>query len=64
MHDLMQRREAWYFLLRFERVCTHPRTIVASRTLHLAFFDRWLRGQHNHLLDGPSPRYPQIIFVR
>ncbi|HEX4061625.1 MAG TPA: lipase [Streptosporangiaceae bacterium] len=29
-----------------------------------AFFDRWLRGQDNHLLDRPSPRYPQITFVR
>jgi predicted dienelactone hydrolase len=29
-----------------------------------AFFDRWLRGQDNHLLNRPSPRYPQITFVR
>src|SRR6202012_5541053 len=29
-----------------------------------AFFGRWLRGQASPLLDGPSPRYPQIAFVR
>jgi len=28
-----------------------------------AFFDRWLRGRDNHLLDGPSPRFPDFIFV-
>lgn len=28
-----------------------------------AFFDRWLRGRNNHLLDGPSPRYPRMRFV-
>jgi dienelactone hydrolase len=28
-----------------------------------AFFDRWLRGRDNHLLDGPSPAYPAMKFV-
>jgi len=28
-----------------------------------AFFDRWLRGHDNHLLDGPSPAYPAMEFV-
>jgi dienelactone hydrolase len=29
-----------------------------------AFFGHWLRGQDGHLLAGPSPRYPQIAFIR
>jgi hypothetical protein len=32
--------------------------------LRLRLFGRWLRGQNNHLLDGPSVRYPEIIFIR
>ncbi|ANP51492.1 dienelactone hydrolase [Streptomyces griseochromogenes] len=28
-----------------------------------AFFDHWLRGTRGHLLDGPSPRYPDMEFV-
>jgi pimeloyl-ACP methyl ester carboxylesterase len=40
------------------------RSITAEEAYISAFFDRWLRGQDNHLLDGPSPRYPQITFVR
>ncbi|MFI1766564.1 alpha/beta hydrolase family protein [Streptomyces sp. NPDC020800] len=28
-----------------------------------AFFDHWLRGTDGHLLDGPSPRYPDMKFV-
>jgi predicted dienelactone hydrolase len=27
-----------------------------------AFFDHWLRGRHNPLLDGPSPVYPAMEF--
>lgn len=38
--------------------------IIAEEAYVSAFFDRWLRGQDNHLLNGPSPRYPQITFVR
>ena len=28
----------------------------------LAFFDRELRGAHPRLLDGPSPRFPEVLF--
>jgi len=28
----------------------------------LAFFDKYLRGKHEHLLDGPSPDYPEVEF--
>ncbi|GAA5201646.1 alpha/beta hydrolase [Rugosimonospora acidiphila] len=28
-----------------------------------AFFDRFLRHRDGHLLDGPSPRYPEMSFV-
>jgi dienelactone hydrolase len=39
---------------------------VAIRTQQAytaAFFDRWLRGRDNRLLDGPSPDYPAMEFV-
>jgi hypothetical protein len=42
-----------------------PAAAVAAEAAYvLAFFDRWLRGHPSRLLDGPSPRYPQIIFIR
>lgn len=28
-----------------------------------AFFGHWLRGTHDHLPDGPEPRYPAMEFV-
>ena len=27
-------------------------------------FDRTLRHRDGHLLDGPSPRFPEIQFIR
>jgi predicted dienelactone hydrolase len=38
--------------------------VRAEQAYISAFFGRWLRGQSGHLLDGPSPRYPQIQFIR
>lgn len=38
--------------------------VRAEKAYLAAFFDRFLRGQNNHLLDGPSPRYPEFTFVR
>lgn len=40
------------------------RALAAEDAYVTAFFDRWLNGRNNHLLDGPSPRYPDIKFVR
>ncbi|MCO6004508.1 lipase [Actinoallomurus purpureus] len=40
------------------------RAIVAERAYVSSFFDRWLRRKDDGLLDGPSPRYPEITFVR
>ena len=40
------------------------RAIAAQRAYLAAFFDRHLRHRHRHLLDGPSPQYPEIDFVR
>lgn len=40
------------------------RAVAAEEAYVSAFFGRWLRGQHNSLLDGPSPRYPEIAFIR
>ncbi len=37
--------------------------VAAVRAYIAAFFDLHLRGQHNNLLDGPSPQYPQIEFL-
>lgn len=39
------------------------RAVVALRAYVTSFFDRWLRGRDDHLLDGPSPTYPEIVFV-
>ncbi|MGW2741259.1 alpha/beta hydrolase family protein [Streptomyces sp. NPDC001450] len=41
-----------------------PPTAVRTNEAYVsAFFDRWLRGRHDHLLNGPSPRYPAMEFV-
>ncbi|MFG2718950.1 alpha/beta hydrolase family protein [Streptomyces sp. NPDC048416] len=39
-------------------------SVAAQETYVSAFFDRWLRGQDRHLLDGPSERFPQVRFVK
>ncbi len=38
------------------------RAIAVERAYIGAFFDLWLRDEDSHLLDGPSSRYPEIIF--
>jgi hypothetical protein len=40
------------------------RAVAAEEAYIAAFFGRWLRGDDNQLLDGPSPRYPEFTFVR
>ena len=40
------------------------RAVHTEETFVAAFFDRWLRGRDGHLLDGPSPRFPDVTFVR
>ncbi|NYI93487.1 dienelactone hydrolase [Amycolatopsis endophytica] len=41
-----------------------PDTAVRTQRAYVAsFFDRWLRDRNDHLLDGPSPRYPDMEFV-
>jgi dienelactone hydrolase len=40
------------------------RSIAAQRAYLAAFFDLHLRQRDNQLLDGPSPAYPEIEFVR
>ena len=41
-----------------------PKTAVTDERAYIrAFFDTYLRGHDDdHLLDGPSPRYPDITF--
>jgi dienelactone hydrolase len=39
------------------------RSIAAQRAYVAAFFDLHLRQRDNHLLDAPSPAYPEIEFV-
>ncbi|HZP52341.1 hypothetical protein [Actinocrinis sp.] len=40
-----------------------PKTAVTDERAYLrAFFDTYLRGHISHLLDGPSPRIPDITF--
>lgn len=38
------------------------RSVAVQRAYVGAFFDRWLRGVDNHLLDGPSAGYPEVLF--
>ncbi|GAB2708805.1 alpha/beta hydrolase family protein [Kitasatospora kifunensis] len=41
-----------------------PERAVAEQRAYLAsFFDRWLRGRDNHLLDQPSAAHPDVRFV-
>jgi predicted dienelactone hydrolase len=41
-----------------------PKTAVTDERAYLrAFFDKYLRRRDNHLLDGPSPRFPDIQFA-
>ena len=43
----------------------HPAQAVAAEDAYIAaFFDRFLKDRGSQLLDGPSPRYPNITFVR
>jgi hypothetical protein len=39
------------------------RSIAAQRAYIAAFFDLHLRHRNDHLLEGPSPQYPEIEFV-
>jgi hypothetical protein len=39
------------------------RAVTTGETFVAAFFDRWLRGRDGHVLDGPSPRFPDVTFV-
>ncbi|MFD9907825.1 alpha/beta hydrolase family protein [Streptomyces sp. NPDC059063] len=39
------------------------RAVKAQRAYVVSFFDRWLRDRDDHLLDGPSPRYPEARFA-
>jgi predicted dienelactone hydrolase len=40
------------------------RAVTVERTYISAWFGMWLRHHDSHLLTGPSPRYPEIRFVR
>jgi hypothetical protein len=41
-----------------------PRAVVVLRAYVGAWFDRYLRHREAPLLNGPSPRYPEVTFVR
>ncbi|WP_224274843.1 esterase [Streptomyces sp. LS1784] len=40
------------------------RAVPATRSYVASFFDRWLRGHDDHLLDGPSPSFPEVVYER
>ena len=43
----------------------HPARAVAAEDAYIAaFFDKFLRHGGGHLLDGPSPRYHDVTFLR
>src|SRR4051794_40109366 len=39
------------------------RAVHTEETYAAAFFDRWLRGRDGHVLDGPSPSFPDVTFI-
>jgi hypothetical protein len=39
------------------------RAVRIQQAYPLAFFDRHLYGRHGHLLDGPSPSFPEVTFI-
>ena len=39
------------------------RSVLAVRTYLRAYFDRFIRGHETHLLDRPSPAFPEIEFL-
>ncbi|MFJ1549774.1 hypothetical protein [Streptomyces sp. NPDC088246] len=39
------------------------RGIDVQRRFLLAYFDLHLRGRHAPVLEGPSPRYPEVRFI-
>jgi len=39
------------------------RSVLAVRTYLRAYFDRFIRGHDSHLLDRPSPAFPEIEFL-
>lgn len=39
------------------------RAVRIQQAYPLAFFDQHLRGRHRHLLDGPSPAFPEVRFI-
>ncbi|MEU7134791.1 esterase [Streptomyces sp. NPDC046261] len=40
------------------------RAVAATRAYVASFFDRFLRGRDDHLLDGPSQRFPEMRHAR
>jgi uncharacterized repeat protein (TIGR03803 family) len=38
-----------------------PRLSQILRAYLLSFFDKFLKGEDDHLLDGPPPAYPEVI---
>ncbi|MFC5642167.1 esterase [Kitasatospora cinereorecta] len=40
------------------------RAVLSTRSYVASFLDRWLRGHDDHLLDGPSPRFPEMVYER
>ncbi|MGV9882607.1 alpha/beta hydrolase family protein [Streptomyces sp. NPDC003006] len=39
------------------------RAVAAQRAYVVSFFDRWLKGEDDGLLTGPSKRYPEVEFA-
>ncbi|MFI1798964.1 alpha/beta hydrolase family protein [Streptomyces sp. NPDC020379] len=37
------------------------RAVAAERAYVVSFFDRFLKGHDDHLLDGPSARFPEMV---
>lgn len=45
-----------------DRIIGTHTAVNDERAYIRAFFDKYLRNRDNHLLNGPSPRFPDISF--
>ncbi|MGW1910168.1 hypothetical protein ACWCQS_05215 [Streptomyces sp. NPDC002076] len=42
-----------------------PATAICTNEAYVsAYFDHWLRGGSGRLLEGPSRKYPDMVFVK
>jgi len=51
------------FVIQLVGTINGERAVAIERAYIRAFFDAYLRHLHSPLLTGPSPRYPEVVFI-